>query len=86
MKEHWQADKELARAILADRGMRRRMLAAGLVIALAMVVLGLWVIPGWLEQEWWRFALWWGGCGLVTVWLLLFALYDALVSLREGRK
>jgi len=86
MNGDWQADKAVARAILMDRGLRRRVLAVSLVLAVALLAIGLWVIDGWLEQAWWLFALWWGGCGLVTLWVLLFALYDALMAIRESRK
>lgn len=86
MSGNWQADKELARALLSDRGTRRRLLGFGLALALVMMVLGLWVLDGWLEESLWRFGLWWGACGLISLWLVLFALYDALVSIRESRK
>lgn len=86
MSGNWQADKELASAMLTDRATRRRLLGAGLLLILAMMGLGLWVLAEWLVEAWWRFALWWGGCGLLTIWVLLFALYDALMSIRESRK
>lgn len=85
MKGDWEADKAVAKAILGDRGLRRKALAVSLVIALAMLSLGLWVIDAWLAEAAWRFLLWWGACGLVTLWVLLFALYDALISVQEER-
>ena len=85
MKGDWEADKAVALAILSDRGQRRKALAVSLMIALGFIVLGLWVIDGWLEDAAWRFLLWWGACGLVTLWVLLFALYDALKSLQEAK-
>ena len=85
MKGDWEADKMVARAILSDRGLRRKALAISLMIALGFIVLGLWVIDGWLADAVWRFLLWWGACGLVTLWLLMFALYDALMSIQEEK-
>lgn len=86
MSKQWQAHKALARAILADQGQRRRLLAPGGAVVLGMTALGLWLIDGWLEREWLRFVLWWGVCGLMTLWLLLFALYEVLLGIRDSRK
>lgn len=86
MQGDWEADKAVARVILSDRGMRRKALAVSLIIALGFIVLGLWVIDDWLADAVWRFLLWWGACGLVTLWLLMFALYDALISMQEVKK
>jgi len=83
MKGDWQADKAMAHAILSNRSLRRKALAISLIIALALLSIGLWVIDDWLAGAAWRFLLWWGVCGLVTVWVLLFALYDALKSMQE---
>lgn len=83
MKGDWQADKAVARAMLSDRGMRRKALAFILIIDLILLSTGLWVIDGWLGEGMVRFLLWWGAIGLVTIWLLLFALYDALISIQE---
>ena len=85
MSGDWQADKAVAQAILSSRGLRRKALAVSLVIALGLIVLGLWVIDDWLEEAAWRFLLWWGACGLVTLWVLLFAFYDALKSIQESK-
>ena len=83
MKGDWEADKAVARAILGNRALRRRALAIGLIITLSLLVLGLWVIDGWLGQSMLLFVLWWGICALVTLWVLLFALLDALISIQE---
>ena len=85
MSGDWEADKAVARAMLSNRGMRRKALAVSLMIALGFIVLGLWVIDGWLEQSAWLFLLWWGACGLVTLWVLMFAFYDALKSVQEAK-
>ncbi len=86
MQGDWQADKAVAKAILMDRGLRRKALAVSLIIAFGFIVLGLWVIDEWLGDAMWRFILWWGVCGLVTIWVLLFALYDALMSIQEEKQ
>jgi hypothetical protein len=75
-----------ARAILHDRSARRRVLGWLLMIAIGMLATGLWFIPGWLQQSLLRFAFWWLACGLVTMMLLLFALYDALAVVREEKR
>ena len=86
MKGDWEADKAVAKAILSDRGMRRKALAISLLLDLALLATGLWVIDDWLSEGVVRFLLWWGGCGLVTLWLILFALYDALMAIQEVKK
>jgi len=81
----WDQDKRLARAILHNRAARRRMLGWILVAALALLAGGLWVVDDWLARNPWMFLLWWGGCALVTLVMMLFALYDALSVIREVR-
>ncbi len=84
-KPGWEAQKNLARMILHDRQERRKVLFRMVMTALLMMAAGLWVIDGWLEQNPWRFLMWWAGCGFLTVIVLLFALYDALAVIREER-
>ena len=57
-----------------------------LVFVLVLLALGLWVIDDWLAGSLWWFLLWWSGCALITCVLMLFALYDALASVREERE
>lgn len=76
----------IAKAILQDRAARRRMLGQLLLFALGLMAVGLWVLGGWLQESVIRFALWWGGCGVVTMVVMLFALYDALAVVREERE
>lgn len=85
MPGSWEVSKGLAGEILRQRGDRRRMMARLLVLLLGVLGLGLWVINGWLAHSVWRFLIWWGGCALLTCWLLLLALYDALAVVREER-
>jgi hypothetical protein len=46
---------------------------------------GLWLIDRWLAENLWYFLGWWAFCGLNTLVLILFALYDALAVIREER-
>ena len=76
----------IARAILHDRVARRRILAQSLAVVLALVSLGLWAVDDWLKVSLLRFFLWWAGCAVTTLWLLAFAVYDALAVVREERE
>lgn len=76
----------IARAILRDRAVRRRVLGQMLLGALGLMAIGLWGIGGWLQESVVRFALWWGACGVITMVVMLFALYDALAVVREERE
>ncbi|MES2996403.1 MAG: hypothetical protein V4733_06290 [Verrucomicrobiota bacterium] len=82
----WQSNEGIARVILASRPERRRALTWLLIATMIMMGTGLWVIDGWLAQRWMIFALWWAGCGLLTLLLMLFAIYDMLMVLREERE
>ena len=84
-KGNWESDKAMARGILKDRGLRRKIMARMLLFALGMMALGLWGIDGWLAVNPWRFLLWWLGCAMVTAAVMIFALYDALAVIREER-
>ena len=76
----------LARMILHDRKERRKILTGMLLVSMAGMAIGLWIIDAWLMESAWRFLLWWGGCILVTTLVILFALYDALAVIREERE
>ena len=84
-KDGWDDSKLIARAILHDRATRRKIIARLLIIALALMAAGLWLVDGFLANSPWMFLLWWSGCALVTCAVLLFALYDALAVIREER-
>jgi len=85
MQGDWQSSKGIANAILHDRGMRRKWLGRWLLVTVAWMAVGLWVIDGWLGDEAWRFLAWWGICAVMAVVLMIFALYDALAVIREER-
>jgi len=82
---NWQDSKTLAKAILRDRKQRRKLLANLLFGVLLMMILGLWVIDGWLQETLLYFAGWWLACGLITCGVVLFAIYDMLAVIREER-
>jgi hypothetical protein len=75
----------IAKAILRDRVVRRKVLGWLLLVALGMMAVGLWLFDGWLGGGMWRFLLWWGACAGLTGFVMLFALYDALAVVREER-
>lgn len=81
----WAVSKGLAGEILRDRSERRSFMTRLLVLVLAQLVVGVWVIQGWLGADLWRFLLWWAACGALTGFLLLMALYDMLAVVREER-
>ncbi len=81
----WNDSTTLARAILHDRAERRKWLGRMILLPLGMLAVGLWVIGDWIWASPWRVLFWWGGCGLATCVVLLFALYDALAVIREER-
>jgi peptidoglycan biosynthesis protein MviN/MurJ (putative lipid II flippase) len=85
-KDGWNDSKLIARAILHDRAARRKVMARMLLIALALMAVGLWLIDVWLAKNPWWFLLWWGACAVITVGVMLFALYDALAVIREERE
>jgi hypothetical protein len=51
-----------------------------------MFAIGLWGIDGWLKAELIRFVLWWGACGLLAIFVMLFGLYDVMRVIREERE
>ncbi len=81
----WKTSKGVARGILHDRSARRKVMTRLLVLALALMACGLWVVDAWLMGSAVRFLLWWGACALVTTVTMLFAVYDMLAVVREER-
>lgn len=82
----WEQSKLLARAILHDRAARRKWIGGMLVVPLAMMVLGLWGIDEWLGESVVRFLAWWSVCGVATLVVMGFAVYDALAVVGEERE
>jgi len=82
----WEHSTGLAMAILHDRKERRKWMGYMVMVPLAMLALGLWVIDKWIWESLWRVLFWWGGCAIMTFIVILFALYDALAVVREERE
>lgn len=82
----WSDSKGLARAILHDRAERRKWLGRIVVVPVLMIAIGVWGIEEWVWGSLWRAILWWGGCAIATVVVILFALLDALMGIREERE
>jgi hypothetical protein len=82
----WNVSKGIARGLLRDRQERRRLLARILMVVLALISVGLWLIDHWLAANVWRFLLWWGACAALTCLMMLLALYDLLAVIREERE
>lgn len=81
----WKLWKAIAAGILAERRSRRRALTGFLAALLAMFALGLWGIDDWLAASAWRFGIYWLFCAGLTLFVLLFALFDLLAVLQEER-
>jgi|AntRauTorckE6833_2_1112554.scaffolds.fasta_scaffold27416_2 hypothetical protein len=81
----WDSSKGIAKSILHDRVSRRKYLAGFLLVTLGWMGIGLWVLDGWLSDSAWRFIAWWAVCGVLSMILILFALYDALLAIREEK-
>ncbi|MCW1886332.1 hypothetical protein OKA04_16460 [Luteolibacter flavescens] len=81
----WQSSKGIARSILHDRTARRKAMARSLALLMIVFAIGLWGIDEWLAADLMRFVLWWGACGFLALFVVLFALYDAMRVIREER-
>jgi hypothetical protein len=81
----WSQNKGLARAILHDRVMRRRVMGYFLLAMMVVFAFGLWGIPGWLSKDPWRFLIYWAVCAAQAVFLVMFAVYDACAVIKEER-
>lgn len=79
----WDLSKAVARAILHDRGERRKWLGRWLMLTVGWLAVGLWVVDGLLAKSAMMFFAWWGFCFVLTIILVLFALYDVMAVMRE---
>jgi polyferredoxin len=83
--EDWNDSKKIACGILRDRFARRQWLGAFLIISLGMIAAGVWVLDAWLASGPLVFLLWWGACAFLTLFTLLFAVYDGLAAVKEEK-
>lgn len=81
----WQASKALARVILFDRVLRRRIMGWMLAVVIGLLTIGVWLINDWLMANPLWFLLWWGGCAMLAVITVIFALYDMGAVVREEK-
>jgi hypothetical protein len=75
----------IANVTLADRAKRRRFISGLLVFILVYFSFGNWVIDDWLMKGIWRMLLFWGFLGMMCLFLMLMALFDALAAIGEER-
>ncbi|MFC5049950.1 hypothetical protein ACFPK9_04925 [Rubritalea spongiae] len=73
---------QIARAILHDRGTRRKWLLGTMLFAVALVAFGTWIGDGWVNSSAEVFACYWFGVFGTVCFLLLFALYDLLKAMK----
>lgn len=86
MRDQWEADKLVAKGLLANRRSRRKALTLFASLMLGMFALGLWGIDGWLKEHALRFGIYWAACGLLCLFVMMFALFDALAVIKEERE
>lgn len=82
----WAVNKGIAEAVLRDREQRRKVLGGFAFGMLGMLAFGLWGIGGWLQESALRFGLYWAACGLLCLFVMLFALFDMLAVIKEERE
>jgi hypothetical protein len=72
----------LAKGILYDRSLRRKMMTQLVIFLLVIVAIGSWVIDDWLRDGVIRFVIFWGLVSLYTLFIMLMAFYDMLKVMR----
>lgn len=78
---------QFTRGLLRDERSRRKTMGISLLVAVAMVVVGLTVLRPWLDphEHPWRFVLFWFACAWETMLVLLLALLDVLLVRAQAR-
>ncbi|MFT7304692.1 MAG: fatty acid desaturase [Akkermansiaceae bacterium] len=82
----WQMSLAIAAVTLGDRAKRRKFITGLLFFILGYFALGNWPLNSWLSQGLWRMLIYWGFLGVLCLFLVLFALFDALAAIGEERK
>ena len=82
----WQMSLAIATVTLSDRGKRRRFITGLLVLIVAYFSLGNWPLDSWLSRGLWRMLIFWGFLGLMCLFMILMALFDALAVIGEERQ
>jgi hypothetical protein len=75
----------LAKGILDDRVLRRKMMTQLMIFLLVLVAVGSLVIDNWLQDGVYRFIIFWGLVLLYTLFIILMAFYDMLKVMRDKR-
>lgn len=77
---------QIARGLIRDRAMRRRLMTGALLVATVLIVGGL-IAERVADrhEHWFLFLVYWIACGWITITALLLALMDMLVIRREAR-
>jgi hypothetical protein len=75
----------LAKGILHDRELRRKMMTQLVIFLLVIVTIGSWVIDDWLRDGVHRFVIFWGLICLYTLFIMLMAFYDMLKVMRDKK-
>jgi len=76
----------VAKGILHTKDLRRKMGMQLCILLLIVFSVGVFVIGGWLNSSVIPFVIYWGGCFLLCILLILLALYDAAASYQEVTK
>ena len=76
----------LARGILRDTKLRRKMMTQLVIVLVLAVALGNWVINSWLEKSILAFTLFWGLVFIYTILVLLLCIYDILTVKNNRQK
>ena len=76
-----------AKGLLRDPKMRRIMMAVTVAIAAILLVIGLTGLRSWLNphEHPWRFILFWLVCAWQTMFAILLALFDVLLTRSQDR-
>lgn len=75
----------LAKGIIRDMTLRRKMTTQLVIFMLILVAVGHWVIDDWLQGGVIRFAVFWGGITLLVLFILLMAVYDLLKVMQDNK-
>jgi len=82
----WQMSLAIAAVTLADRAKRRKFITGLLVFIVGYFAIGNWMIDSWLGQGLWRMLIFWGFLMVLLIFLILFAIFDALAAIGEERR
>jgi hypothetical protein len=82
----WQMSLAIATVTLSDRGSRRRFITGLLIFIVVYFSLGNWPLDSWLSRGLWRMLIFWGFLGLMCLFMIFMALFDALAVIGEEKR